>query len=48
MSFPDEIKKIRIDSQLRFIFTSPSFTTEKAPKEKREFYIPRLSRERSL
>jgi len=32
----------------RFIFTSPAFVTEKAPKEKREFYIPRLSRERSL
>jgi len=34
--------------ELRFIFTSPSFVTEKAPKEKREFYIPRLSRERNL
>lgn len=34
--------------ELRFIFTSPTFTTEKAEKEKREFYIPRLSRERSL
>ena len=33
---------------MRFIFTSPTFTTEKAKKEKREFYIPRLSRERSL
>lgn len=36
-----------IDS-LRFIFTSPTFVTEKFPKEKREFYIPRLHRERSL
>lgn len=34
--------------ELQFIFTSPTFTTEKAKKEKREFYIPRLSRERSL
>ena len=34
--------------ELRFIFTSPTFTTEKAHKEKREFYIPRLNRERSL
>ena len=34
--------------ELRFIFTSPTFTTEKTPKAKREFYIPRLSRERSL
>ena len=36
-----------IDS-LRFVFTSPTFVTEHAPKEKREFYIPRLSRETSL
>ncbi len=34
--------------ELRFIFTSPAFVTEKTPKEKREFYIPRLNRERSL
>lgn len=34
--------------ELRFIFTSPTFVTEKAKKEKREFYIPRLNRERSL
>lgn len=34
--------------ELRFIFTSPTFITEKTKKEKREFYIPRLSRERSL
>ncbi len=34
--------------QLRFIFTSPSFITEKADKQKREFYIPRLNRERDL
>ncbi len=37
----------KIDS-FRFIFTSPTFVTEKSPKEKREFYIPRLNRERSL
>lgn len=34
--------------ELRFIFTSPTFTKEKAKKEKREFYIPRLNRERGL
>lgn len=34
--------------ELRFIFTSPTFVTEKVPKAQREFYIPRLSRERSL
>ena len=33
---------------MQFIFTSPTFVTEKFPKEKREFYIPRLHRERSL
>ena len=34
--------------ELRFIFTSPSFITEKADKQRREFYIPRLNRERNL
>ena len=33
---------------LRFIFNSPSFVADQTPKEKREFYIPRLNRERSL
>lgn len=41
----EEFKKIE---KLRFIFTSPTFTTDHTPKEKREFYIPRLNRERSL
>lgn len=41
----EELEKI---DKLNFIFTSPTFVTEKAPKEKREFYIPRLGRERSL
>ena len=34
--------------ELRFIFTSPTFIIEKAEKQKKEFYIPRLSREQSL
>ena len=34
--------------ECRFIFTSPTFVTEKTEKQKREFYIPRLSRENSL
>ncbi len=34
--------------ELRFIFTSPTFTTEKTPKQQREFYIPRLNRERTV
>src|SRR5574344_1465611 len=37
----------QIDS-LRFIFTEPTFTADKPKKEKREFYIPRLNRERSV
>ena len=42
-----ELKK-QLDKieEMRFIFTSPTFTTEKAKKEKREFYIPRLNREK--
>lgn len=34
--------------ELRFIFTSPTFVAEKTQKERREFYIPRLKREKSL
>jgi SNF2 family DNA or RNA helicase len=34
--------------EFRFIFTSPAFVAEKTPKERKEFYIPRLSREKSL
>lgn len=41
-------KELQDIDKLRFIFTSPTFVTEKAKKEKREFYIPRLRRERSL
>jgi len=45
-----QVLKKQLDgiAELRFIFTSPTFLQEKAPKEKREFYIPRLNRERSL
>ena len=34
--------------QLRFIFTSPTFIKDKSKKEKREFFIPKLNRERNL
>jgi len=34
--------------ELRFIFTAPSFLKEREAKQKREFFIPRLSRERTL
>ena len=47
-AFQELKKELKGIDELRFIFTSPTFITEKAKKEKREFYIPRLSRERSL
>ena len=34
--------------ELRFIFTSPTFIQEKTQKTSREFYIPRLAREKSI
>ena len=44
-----ELKEALKDiKELRFIFTSPTFTTEKTPKQQREFYIPRLNRERTV
>lgn len=45
----EELKKsLSGIDELKFIFTSPTFTTDKAEKSKREFYIPRLNREQSL
>lgn len=41
-------KQLESIDEMHFIFTSDTFTTEHAPKEKREFYIPRLDRERNL
>ena len=41
-------KQLESVSELRFIFTSPTFTTEKTAKAQRKFYIPRVSREQSL
>jgi SNF2 family DNA or RNA helicase len=45
-----QVLKKQLDgiAEMRFIFTSPTFLKEKTAKAKREFYIPRLSRERSL
>src|SRR5574344_1164841 len=45
-----EVLKTELDKidELRFIFTSPTFIKDKAKKEKREFYIPKLNRERNL
>lgn len=47
-AFQELKKQLTSIDELRFIFTSPTFVAEKAKKEKREFYIPRLYRERSL
>ena len=47
-AFQELKKELQDIDELRFIFTSPTFVKEKAKKEKREFYIPRLNRERSL
>ena len=33
---------------VNFIFTSPTFYADKSEKQKREFYIPKLNRERNL
>ncbi|MEQ2470969.1 helicase-related protein [Laedolimicola intestinihominis] len=41
-------KQLETVEEFRFIFTSPTFVKEKVEKQKREFYIPRLSRETSL
>ena len=41
-------KELEQCEEFRFIFTAPTFITEKAKKEKREFYIPRLNREQNL
>lgn len=41
-------KQLESVEEFRFIFTSPTFVEEKSEKQKREFYIPRLSRETSL
>ena len=40
-----ELEKV---DELRFIFTSPTFNKEREKKQKREFYIPKLNRERTL
>lgn len=47
-AFQELKKELSGIDELRFIFTSPTFVKEKFKKEKREFYIPRLTRERNL
>lgn len=47
-AFQELEEQLKGIDELRFIFTSPSFITEKADRQRREFYIPRLNRERDL
>ena len=47
-AFQELKKELSSIDELRFIFTSPTFVKEKLKKERKEFYIPRLNRERSL
>ena len=45
----EELKKsLSGIEDLQFIFTSPTFTADKAEKSKKEFYIPRMTREKNL
>lgn len=41
-------KELEGIDELRFIFTSPTFIKDKTKKEKREYYIPKLNRERNI
>ena len=47
-AFEELKKELESVKELRFIFTSPAFIDEKPKKAQREFYIPRLNRERTL
>lgn len=47
-AYSELAKQLEDVDQFRFIFTSDTFTSSRPRKEKREFYIPRLSREQGL
>ena len=47
-AFREMKKELENIDSLRFLFTSPTFVKDKTEKEKREFYIPRITRENSL
>ena len=47
-AFQELKENLKNIEQLQFIFTSPTFIKERIPKVKREFYIPRLNREKGL
>ena len=40
-------KQLNFADEFRFIFTAPTFIEEKKNKSQREFYIPKLNREKS-
>jgi hypothetical protein len=41
-------KELEQIEELNFLFTGETFTKERAPRESREFFIPRLNAERTL
>ena len=47
-AYKELMSQLESCDEFRFIFTSPTFISEKTEKEKKEFYIPRLNREKSL
>ena len=47
-AFQELKEQLKDIEELRFIFTSPTFTADKVAKQRREFYIPRIDRERAL
>lgn len=45
----NELKnQLKFSDEFRFIYTAPTFIDEKNNKSQREFYIPKLNREKSL
>ncbi len=47
-AFNELRKELEGVDDFKFIFTAPTFVSDRVNKEKREFYIPRISREQSL
>ena len=47
-AFNELKEQLKTVKELRFIFTEPSFVADQESKQRREFYIPRLNRERAL
>ena len=47
-AFNELKEQLKDIDELRFIFTAPSFVQERESKQRREFFIPRLNRERTL